>query len=221
MVLSLLAVPDSTSWAQGETPPLAQVEDKTTETSETTGVDSPPAPTPVTTPEAVHQAAPTAQTEASASPLLEATEQQTTPTELNLGQTSSQDSFAATQPSRLGKAAWISVATTLALATSSGVLSMAAKSREDDIANLIAFRDAQGQALAFDSTTQKRYQDLVDEGDKLSTWSTITLAAAGVTAATAVTLFVLDKRKSTERKQAILVPQLASGHIGLSTVWGF
>ncbi|MEM9488325.1 MAG: hypothetical protein AAGC55_04215 [Myxococcota bacterium] len=102
-------------------------------------------------------------------------------------------SFVGSDPSWQRSAAWTSVGLALALATTGGVLALSAGSREEDVQNLIDFRDPTSNLpAAFDGNTARRYRELVDEGEDLNTYATITFAAAGLVAAAAAVFFVLD-----------------------------
>lgn len=110
-------------------------------------------------------------------------------------------------------AAWSSVGLALALGTTAAVLGLSAVSREEDINNLITFRDLDGQPAVFTGTTADRYRDLVDEGKRLETLAIAALAATGAATAAAVVFFVLDARAEPA---APVAPTLTDGGAGVT-----
>src|SRR6185503_16204530 len=70
------------------------------------------------------------------------------------------------EPSWQRTAAWSSVGIAIALATTGAVLGLSAASREEDVDNLIEFRDAEGQPATYTGATRDRYNDLISEGDR-------------------------------------------------------
>ncbi|HYU14946.1 MAG TPA: hypothetical protein VEL05_02695, partial [Candidatus Acidoferrum sp.] len=92
-------------------------------------------------------------------------------------------------------AAWYAVGIAIALGTSAAVFGLSAASREEDVHNLINFRDTNGRPLPFTGATRDRYRDLVDEGPRLEKLSMIALAATGAAAAASAVFFVLDSRR--------------------------
>ncbi|HTM23304.1 MAG TPA: hypothetical protein VL172_22435 [Kofleriaceae bacterium] len=129
-----------------------------------------------------------------------------------------------TKPSWKWTAAWISVGGTVAFATAGAVLGLSAKSRQEDIENLIQYRDNQGRPASFDPLIQARYDDLVDEGKKLDRLSKISFAVAGGAAAAAVLFFVLDHTSSkhaegSASRRIHLAPAVAGDGAGLTLGW--
>ncbi len=134
------------------------------------------------------------------------------------------------KPSWQRTAAWVSVAATLAFATSGAVLGLSASSREEDIKNLISFRNASGDPARYEGNTSSRYQDLIDEGKQLNTYAKIMFVGTGIAAAAAATFFVLDaKSRKDSGSEATatahgrrLVPIVTSdGGLGVIAGWEF
>jgi hypothetical protein len=125
-------------------------------------------------------------------------------------------------------AAWTTVGITFALGTAAAVLGLSAASREEDIDNLIDFRDPEGQPAIYTGATRDRYQDLVDEGKKLERMSVVLLIATGGAAATAAVFFVLDGMRpdedqgpELERPRSGLAPAVTPDGAGLSWTGSF
>jgi hypothetical protein len=113
-------------------------------------------------------------------------------------------------------AAWTSVGITLALGTTAAVLGLSAASREEDVQNLIAFRDPEGDPAIFTGATRDRYNDLVSEGKRLETLSIVALAATGAAAAASVVFFLLDARAGDDEAPALgLAPIVGDDQAGL------
>jgi hypothetical protein len=121
------------------------------------------------------------------------------------------------EPSWQRTAAWSSVGIAIALVTTGAVLGLSAASREEDVDNLIEFRDAEGQPATYTGATRDRYRDLISEGDRLESLAVVAFAASGVAAASAALFFVLDARASRPDETA-LRPTAGPAGVGLS--WG-
>lgn len=133
-------------------------------------------------------------------------------------------SFADEPVSWQRNAAWLSVGVTVSLATAGAVLALSASSREEDIQNLIDFRYPDGQPAAYEGNTRARYEELIDEGKSLATYSKIAFGAAGVAAATAAAFFVLDARATAESRtsaSARLAPMATPRGLGMTAAWSF
>ena len=123
------------------------------------------------------------------------------------------------EPSWQRTAAWSSVGISIALLTTGAVLGLSAASREEDVDNLIEFRDADGQPAIYTGATRERYNDLIAEGDRLESLAVIAFAASGVAVASAVLFFVLDARAGDDdQAAAALRPSAGPDGVGLS--WG-
>jgi hypothetical protein len=127
-------------------------------------------------------------------------------------------------------AAWSTVGITFALGTAAAVLGLSAASREEDIENLINFRDPEGQPAIYTGATRDRYRDLVDEGKRLERLSVAALIATGGAAAAATVFFVLDGMRpddqddqgaELERQRSGLTPAVTPGGAGLSWTGSF
>lgn len=118
-------------------------------------------------------------------------------------------------------AAWTSVGFTFALGTTAAVLALSAGSREEDIQNLIEFRDAEGRPATYTGATRDRYRDLVDEGDRLEKLSVVALAATGAAAAASAVFFVLDGMQADQDTTAGLTPSVSPAGAGLSWTGSF
>ena len=136
-------------------------------------------------------------------------------------------SFTDDKPSWKRTAAWVSVGATVAAVTTGAVLGLSASSREEDIDNLISFRDAMGNPASFDGNTKQRYEELIDEGDRLNTLSMVAFGVAGAAGAAAILFFVLDSTSSGggERSAAsgynVTPVVTANGGLGVNAGWSF
>jgi hypothetical protein len=135
------------------------------------------------------------------------------------GVTTAPPSLEDEEPSWQRTAAWSSVGISIALLTTGAVLGLSAASREEDVDNLIEFRDADGQPAIYTGATRERYNDLIAEGDRLESLAVIAFAASGVAVASAVLFFVLDARAGQDDQAgAALRPSAGPDGVGLS--WG-
>ena len=114
---------------------------------------------------------------------------------------------------------------TIAFATAGTILAMSGASREEDLDSLADFRDPQGNPATYEGNVRERYDDLVDEGDRFNTWSSIAFGAAGVCLVASVTLLVIDsKNGGSESGSAItrrVTPVLGDGGGGIVATFGF
>lgn len=123
------------------------------------------------------------------------------------------------EPSWQRTAAWSSVGIAVALLTTGAVLGLSAASREEDVDNLIEFRDAEGQPAIYTGATRERYRDLISEGDRLESLAVVAFAASGVAVASAALFFVLDARAADRADEgSALRPTAGPDGVGLS--WG-
>lgn len=136
-------------------------------------------------------------------------------------------SFVDEKPSWKRTAGWVSVAATVALATTGAVLGLSASSREEDLQNLLDFRDPSGQPAVFDGNTRARYDELVDEGESLDRYAKIAWIATGATAAAAVVFFALDATSpKTESENPVVgrpawTPVVTEDGFGVAGSWHF
>ncbi len=122
-------------------------------------------------------------------------------------------------------AGWTSVGVSVAFLTASAVLGLSATSREEDIENLLTYRDASGRPASFDATVSDRYETLQDEGESLSKLSLVALGGAGVSAVAAIVFFVLDDSPSDDDdSMSSLTPKIdisANGRRTVGVGWSF
>jgi hypothetical protein len=117
---------------------------------------------------------------------------------------------------------WVFVGLTAVGVTTGAVLAASAKAREDDINQLIAFRDpTTGQPNQFSGSTKDDYLNKVDEGKNLSTLSTVAFIGAGACAGTAVLFFILDATRDVPNERVSVAPFVAPGGGGFAAGWGF
>ncbi|HUQ02911.1 MAG TPA: hypothetical protein VM261_10470 [Kofleriaceae bacterium] len=109
-------------------------------------------------------------------------------------------------------AAWISTGATIGLLAVGTVLYMSGEGSEEDIDALIDFRDQQGRPVPFEEV-QDQYNDLVDEGERFDKLATYAFIGAGVGAAAAVTLFVLDAKAGGHEKPVGFVAKRRTPHV--------
>lgn len=124
------------------------------------------------------------------------------------------------EPSWQRTAAWSSVGIAVALLTTGAVLGLSAASREEDVDNLIEFRDAEGQPAIYTGATRERYRDLISEGDRLESLAVVAFAASGVAVASAALFFVLDARAATDRADEGSALRPTAGPSGVGLSWG-
>jgi hypothetical protein len=133
-----------------------------------------------------------------------------------------QPTFFDDEPTWQETAGWTSVGVTVAFLSASAILGLSANSREEDIDNLISYRDMNGNPAEFDETIQKRYDTLADEGEDLNTLSLVALSLAGVSAASAIVFFVLDSSNSAEEEGlSTITPTITKESLGVAAGWAF
>jgi hypothetical protein len=110
-------------------------------------------------------------------------------------------------------AAWVSVGATVAFVTTGAVLGLSASSRQEDIDNLIDFRDQDMMPQAFEGTIQEKYDDLVDEGKQLDMLSKVAFGLAGAAAISATVFFVLDAGSSGSSDEGVVSRNTGGGHL--------
>ncbi len=133
-----------------------------------------------------------------------------------------QPTFIDDEPTWQETAAWTSIGVSVAFLSASAILGLSANSREEDIDNLISFRDGDGNPAEFDPNIQQRYDKLVDEGEQLNTLSLVALGLAGVSAASAIVFFVLDSSSSPEDDGLrSITPTITSESVGVAADWRF
>lgn len=118
-------------------------------------------------------------------------------------------------------AAWGSVAVSVALLSAGTVLGLSAKSREEDIDNLISYRDPNGEAAAFEGNVSQRHQELIDEGNKLNKMALVTFGLAGAGVVTAAVFFFLDPGSDAPEDALTILPNVSGDSFGVKTGWSF
>ncbi len=119
-------------------------------------------------------------------------------------------------------AGWTSVGVSAAFLTAGAVLGLSAKSREEDLDNLLTFRDGADRPTSFNDTVSKRYNDLEDEGKTLNTMSMVAFGLAGASAATAIAFFLLDDSPSESSEgMSHLTPTIGEDSVGVRAGWTF
>jgi hypothetical protein len=124
------------------------------------------------------------------------------------------------EPSWQRTAAWSSVGIAIALATTGAVLGLSAASREEDVDNLIEFRDAEGQPATYTGATRERYNDLISEGDRLESLAVVAFAASGAAAAAAALFFVLDHNATSSADSSRAAVRATAGPDSVGLSWG-
>jgi hypothetical protein len=117
----------------------------------------------------------------------------------------------------------------LAFATAGAVLGLAAHSREDDLDNLIDYRDITGKPIPF-AVTANRYNNFVSEGRSLEIASLASFAAAGVCAGAAVVFLLYQAVRPAPEKPpsalerhhgALVLPALTPEQASVGAQWNF
>jgi hypothetical protein len=123
-------------------------------------------------------------------------------------------------PSWQRTAGWASVGAVVTFATIGAVLGLSAKSREEDIQNLFV---TAGEPETYEGAVAERYDDLVDEGEKLEVWSYAAFGAAGVAAAASVVFFLLDDTPASSEGNVVklITPTVQTRQVGLTAGWTF
>lgn len=106
--------------------------------------------------------------------------------------TSETPNLMATPMSTKEKVAWVSTTVAAGTITAGLIFAFKGNTAEQDIRNLFAFRDALGQPVNYSDVPKRRYEELVDQGERYNTTSIILLSVGGAAALTATTLFILD-----------------------------
>ena len=118
--------------------------------------------------------------------------------------------------------AWVSTGLTVGLVAAGVVLAMSAEGSEEDIQSLIDFRN-NGRPVRYDEV-RAQYESLDDDGQRFDTLSTAAFIGAGVTAAVATTLFVLDRghaEPATATALRRLRPSVGRHGGGVAVGWEF
>ncbi len=119
-------------------------------------------------------------------------------------------------------AAWVSVGTGIAFVTIGAVMALSAESTEDDITDLYIVRLGE-EPLAFNGSTERRYDQMVERGERYQTLAWASFGVAAAAAAAATYFFLTSPSSETElAKPAIaLRPILAKDGGGVGASWSF
>jgi hypothetical protein len=124
--------------------------------------------------------------------------------------------------SKMRVAAWVGVATTVAVLTAGAIFALAAESRGDEISRRFTFVDANGQPRKFDASAQSDYHNLKDEGELYNALGIGFFAAAGALAVVTTVLFVVDAKRAHETQHAWHVaPGFSRDGAALAAGWSF
>ena len=133
-------------------------------------------------------------------------------------------SFTDTPSTWKRSAGWIATGTTIGLVAIATVLVLSAEGSEEDLGALIDFRtrdDGTERPLRWDEIDDQ-YTDLVSEGERFDRMGTIAFAAAGVTAAAAITFFVLDATTGHHERSGVAArPRVDRDGAHVSVGWQF
>jgi tetratricopeptide (TPR) repeat protein len=105
-------------------------------------------------------------------------------------------------PSRLRVAAWIGVASTLALLTAGAVFGLAAQSRADEITRQLSFVSTSGQPNQFTASTASTLNQLKSDGHLYNGLGIGFFTASAASAVATVVLFVVDAKRPKPAKDA-------------------
>lgn len=102
------------------------------------------------------------------------------------------------------------------------MIGLGAQSRADEIRRRTTLVVGD-QPLLYSDSEREAYTTLMSEGRSYNTAAISLFAVGGVAAATAITLFVADfvrKPKTEPAKQALVIPSIGPGMVGLTIVGG-
>lgn len=113
--------------------------------------------------------------------------------------------------------AWVFVALTAVGATTGALLATSANAREEDLRQLVDFRDpTTGLPNTYTGATKADYLAKIDEGSNLNTYSAIAFIGAGACAAAATIFFILDATHATPSETVTVAPFYTPGGGGLA-----
>jgi len=122
-------------------------------------------------------------------------------------------------------AGWASVGIAAVALTTGAVLGESAISREEDIERLQDFRDPQGNPTRYTGNVKQDYEDSLDEGKKMETYSIVAFSVAGAAAVAAVVFFAMDtgppKGPDVITSKRFFMPVVTPNSIGVAAGWGF
>jgi hypothetical protein len=123
--------------------------------------------------------------------------------------------------SKMRIAAWVGVATTVAVLTAGAIFGLAAQSRADEISRRLTFVDANGQPRKFDQMAQDDVNSLASEGHLYNNLAIGFFAGAGACAVVTAVLFGVDARHTTKHAKLRVTPSFAKNGAGLVAGWSF
>lgn len=121
--------------------------------------------------------------------------------------------------SKYRTAAWVTVASTVALVGAGIIFGLVAQDRSDEVSRRMTAVGPDGQPPVFDAATQQQLKDLKSDGQSYDAVAISLLTAAGVTAITSIVLFAVDYRvrnSEKQKKRVHIAPSLAPGHAGVT-----
>ncbi|MEZ4399436.1 MAG: hypothetical protein R3B06_05435 [Kofleriaceae bacterium] len=129
--------------------------------------------------------------------------------------------FVDAPPSWQRTGAWVATGVTVGLAAAGVVMALSAEGSEEDLQSLIEFRSG-GRPLRYDEVASQ-YASLDADGRKFDKLATAAFIGAGVTAAIATTLFLLDRGTPHGEPAAVarLRPTLDRHGAGVAVGWKF
>jgi hypothetical protein len=116
--------------------------------------------------------------------------------------------------SKMRVAAWIGVASTLALLTAGAIFGLAAQSRSDEINRRLTFVGTDGQPHKFDQSAQNDLTSLHDDGVLYNNLAITFYTLTAASAITTVALFVVDAKRPHPSKHAWRLSPVAGKNVG-------
>ncbi|HEX4459642.1 MAG TPA: hypothetical protein VIA18_16800 [Polyangia bacterium] len=127
-------------------------------------------------------------------------------------------------PSHLRVAAWIGVASTLALLTAGAVFGLAAQSRADEITRQLSYVSTSGQPNQFTAATNSTLNQLKSDGNLYNGLGIAFFSASAASAVATVVLFVVDAKRPPAKEKAHALrfaPAVGANSAGLSLQGSF
>lgn len=120
------------------------------------------------------------------------------------------------------KVALVSTAVAAGTLAAGFVFALKGNSAEQDLVNLVNFRDANLNPAAYDTVPRKKYDDLVDKGNRYNTTSYALFGVAAVATVTATTLFILDAMDEDHHEDGLRAGfSIDDDSFDLSLGWSF
>ena len=114
------------------------------------------------------------------------------------------------------KAIWASFAGGAAAAAAGATFFLSAKSRQDDMENLVRFTDFNGVPLTYEGTARSRYRKLAREGRALNGVAIASFSIAGALAVTGVVLLLTKPRATKAEEYSERKPRRPRGSVAIS-----